>query len=245
MNYLSIILTSFLLAFAFKSNGQSTEVSFIHYSDTSDIGMEREVEFPLIKTMDIAIDSILNKNIRRDILFDTLTTSIDSALSNLVSGASSFWLTSEITFNKKDVISIRVSAEFCGANCNNYQEAFVYSLVSGNRLLISDILDSNLFYNEIVKDDVKEQYQNSINRIVTLKDSCTNCDASYYDNLDFFISSIEHARDEFKMNSFCLYNDSIEILDECHFNRIDIEMCPEVSFQYNWNKLRKYLKIKI
>lgn len=238
-------MTTFLFVFAFKSNGQSAEIYFIHYSDTSDIGMEREIKFPIMNTGKNSIDSILNKNIRRDILFDTLTNSIDSALSNLVSGASSFWLNSEITFNRKNIISILVSSEFCGGNCNNYQEAFVYSLVSGNRLLISDILDSSFFYNEIVKIDVKEQYQNSINRIINLRDSCTNCDESYYDNLDFFISSNEDKRDEFRINSFCLYNDSIEILDECHFNRIDSEMCPEVNFKYNWSKIIKYLKISI
>ena len=245
MKYLSIILTSFLLVVAFKSNGQSAEISFIHYSDTSDLGMERQIEFPVINSGNNTVDSILNKNIRRDILFDTLITSIDSALSNLVSGASSFWLNPEITFNKKYIISILVSSEFCGGNCNDYKEAFVYSLDSGNRLLISDILDSSLFYNEIVKIDVIEQYQNSINRIINLKDSCTNCDESYYDNLDFFISSNEDARDEFRINSFCLYNDSIEILDECPFNRIESEMCPEVDFKYKWSKIIKYLKISI
>ena len=60
MNYLSIILTSFLLVFAFKSNGQSAEISFIHYSDTSDIGMEREIEFPIMNTGNNTIDSQRN-----------------------------------------------------------------------------------------------------------------------------------------------------------------------------------------
>ena len=104
MNYTSILITSLLLFFAFKSNGQSAEVTFIQYSDTSDIGMPLEIEFPIMNTGNNKIDSILSKNIRRDILFDTLTISIDSTLSDLVSGASAFWLNSEITFNKKNII---------------------------------------------------------------------------------------------------------------------------------------------
>ena len=84
MKYLAIILTNILLIFAFESKGQSAEITYTHYSDTSDVGMNREVEFPIVYSGDSAIDSILNKNIRRDILFDTLSTPIDSVLSNLV-----------------------------------------------------------------------------------------------------------------------------------------------------------------
>ena len=143
----------------------NVNISFIYYSDMSDVGMDREVEFPIVNTGNSSIDSILNKNIRRDILFDTLTNSIDSVLVNIISGASSFWLSSEITFNKKNIISILVSCTFCGGKCSGYQEAFVYSLDSGNRLFISDIIDSSLFHSEIVKHDVEEQYQKSINNI--------------------------------------------------------------------------------
>ena len=145
MKYLAIILNSFLLFFALKCTGQSAEISFIHYSDTSDVGLAREINFPILHLQNSTIESILNKNVRRDILSDTLTTPIDSALSNLLSGASSFWFDSEITLNKKNIISILVSCEFCGGNCSDYQEAFVYSLDSGNRLFISDILDSSIF----------------------------------------------------------------------------------------------------
>ncbi len=37
MKYLAIILTSILLVFAFQSKGQSAEITFINYSDTSDV----------------------------------------------------------------------------------------------------------------------------------------------------------------------------------------------------------------
>lgn len=245
MKYLAIILTTILLIFAFESKGQSAEITYTHYSDTSDVGMNREVEFPIVYSGDSAIDSILNKNIRRDILFDTLSTPIDSVLSNLVAPSSSFWLVSEITFNKKNIISILVSCEFCGGNCSDYQEAFVYSLDSGNRLFISDVIDSSLFHSEVVKNDVAEQYQNSINRIINLKNSFTDCDQFYIEDLDFFISSIKHGRDEFKINSFCLYTDSIKILDECPFNRIDSPMCPETEFTYTYKDIATYLKIEL
>ena len=77
MKYLVIMLTFILLVFVFESKRQSADITFIHYSDTSEIGLDREIW-------------ILNKNIRRDILFDTLTTPIDCILSNMVFGASSF-----------------------------------------------------------------------------------------------------------------------------------------------------------
>jgi|GEM_PF-4234468 len=245
MKYLAIILTTILLIFAFESKGQSAEISYTHYSDTSDVGMNREVEFPIVYSGDSAIDSILNKNIRRDILFDTLSTPIDSVLSNLVAPSSSFWLVSEITFNKKNIISILVSCEFCAGNCSDYQEAFVYSLDSGNRLFISDVIDSSLFHSEVVKNDVAEQYQKSINNILNIKDSCSNCDESDLDNFDFFIAKITQQRDEFAINSFCLYEDSIKIIDECPFSRIDSYMCPEDEFIYGYTLLAKYLKIEL
>lgn len=245
MKYLAIILTTILLIFAFESKGQSAEITYTHYSDTSDVGMNREVEFPIVYSGDSAIDSILNKNIRRDILFDTLSTPIDSVLSNLVAPSSSFWLVSEITYNKKNIISILVSCEFCGGNCSDYKEAFVYSLDSGNRLFISDAIDSSLFHSEVVKNDVVEQYQKSINNILNLKDSCSNCGESDIDNFDFFLAKITQQRDEFAINSFCLYEDSIKIIDECPFNRIDSYMCPEGEFIYGYTILAKYLKIEL
>ena len=245
MKYLAIILTSILLVFAFKSKGQSAEITFIHYSDTSDVGMDREIEFPIIHTGNSTVDSILNKNIRRDIFFDTLTSPLDSVLSNMVSGASSFWLGSKITFNKKNIISILVSCEFCGGNCSDYQEAFVYFLESGNRLLISEVIDSSLFHREVVKNDVEEQCQKSIKRILNLKDSCANCDESDLDNFDFFLAKTKQQRDEFTINSFCLYEDSIKIIDESQFNRIDSNICPEGEFIYDYTILAKYLKIEL
>ena len=245
MKYLAIILTTILLIFAFESKGQSAEITYTYYSDTSDVGMDREIEFPIMFTENSTIDSILNKNIRRDILFDTLTTPIDSVLSNLVAASSSFWLVSEITFNKKNIISILVSCEFCGGNCSDYQEAFVYSLDSGNRLFISDVVDSSLFHSEVVKNDVNEQYQKSIKRIFNLKDSCDNCNESDLDNFDFFITKITQQINEFAISSFCLYDDSIKIIDECPFNRIYSNMCPEGEFIYKYTNLAKYLKIEL
>ena len=245
MRYQPLILIFLLCLLAFNSQGQKAKISFVYYSDTSDIGMNREVEFPIVNTGNSAIDSILNKNIRRDILFDTLSTPIDSILSNLVAASSSFWLVSEITFNKKNIISILVSCELCGGNCSDYQEAFVYSLDSGNRLFISDVIDSSLFLSEVVRNDVEEQYQKSINMILNLKDSCANCHEIDLDNFDFFIAQITQQRDEFAINSFCLYEDSIKIIDKCPFNRINSTMCPESEFIYNYSILAKYLKIEL
>lgn len=44
--------------------------------------------------------------------------------------------------------------------------------------------------------------------ILNLKDSCANYDESDLDNFDFFIAIITQQRDEFAINSFCLYEDS-------------------------------------
>ncbi len=121
----------------------------------------------------------------------------------------------------------------------------MYSLESGDRLLISDVIDSSLFHREVVKSDVVEQYQKSIKRIVNLKDSCANCDESDLDNFDFFIAKTKQQRDEFTINSFCLYEDSIKIIDECQFNRIDSNMCPEVEFIYDFTSIAQYLKIEL
>ena len=50
MKYLAIILTTILLIFAFESKGQSAEITYTSYLDTSDVGMDREIEFPIIFT---------------------------------------------------------------------------------------------------------------------------------------------------------------------------------------------------
>ena len=243
MKYLSSILFFLFYTLSIISQGQA-KISFINHSDFSEEGLERKIEFPIVNIGNNVINSLLNKNIRQDILFDTLKTPIDSALSNMVSGATSFWLVTKVTFNNQNVISILVTCEFCGGSCNDYQEAFVYSLKSGNRLFISDILDSNSFHNEIVRNDVKKSYEESINSIIKLKDSCKNCDESEIDNFDFYIAKIIQQKDEFSISSFCLYEDSIKIINECPFERIESNMCPEGQFIYNYTNLVKYLKIK-
>lgn len=117
-------------------------------------------------------------------------------------------------------------------------------LDSGNRLFTSDLIDSSLFYNEVIKIDVKEQYQKSINRILNLKDSCANCDKSDLNNFDFYSTKIKQQRDEFAINSFYLNEGSIKIIDKCPFSRIDSNMCPESEFIYDLSNLVKYLKME-
>ena len=58
MKYLVIMLTFILLVFVFESKGQSADITFIHYSDTSEIGLDREIGFPIINTENNIIDSI-------------------------------------------------------------------------------------------------------------------------------------------------------------------------------------------
>jgi len=244
MNYFLYISIFLFLLIPSNSKGQTAEISFIYFSEASAIGLPLEIEFPVIKTGNDTSDIILNKNIRRDILFDTLTTPIDSAFYKMTIGSSALTLISKITYNKNNIISISVACEFCGANCNDYQDAFVYSLSSGNRLFISDIMDSDIFYSEILINDVTEQYRENINRVVKLKESCNDCTEYELDNFEFFIASYKNSMNEFSINSFCLHEDSIEILDECFFNRIDSEMCPQVEFIYSWGQIAKYMKIK-
>lgn len=243
MKYLAILL--FLQLINFSSISQSAEITFIHYSDTSDEGMDRDIEFPTIQTGSYAIDSVLSRNIRRDILFDTLTTPINNVLSSFVSGASYLSLNSNITYNNKNIISIFISCEFCGASCDYYEEALVYSLKTGNRLFISDVLDSSLFLNKVLKMDIKEQYQKSVNAVLAMKDSCGNCTEFDTDNFDFFLEKLQQAKNSFSNTSFCLYEDSVTILDECPFSRINSHMCPETEFSYNYTDIINYLKIEL
>jgi hypothetical protein len=223
---------------------QSAEVSYIEYNRHKS-GFLISFEYPTISTGNKHTDLILNKNVRRDLLYDTLNTPIESAMDNMVSAATALWFNAEVTFNKNNVISIMMGYEYCAANCQNDSEAFVYSLSTGKRLNITDVIDTTLFYKNILVPDVNQQYENNINKISKIRDDSTGLNEDEKDYYDYYIESYKILKNQFKMSSFCLYNGRIEILDECTFNRIDSPMCPEVYFSYQYEDLRKYLKIKI
>ena len=237
---LSIIL---FLTLIFSAKSQSAKVSYHTYKKHKS-GFLTSFEYPIIRSGNEKIDLILNKNIRHDLLCDTSATPLDSAIKNMSSGATAFWFDTDVTYNKNNLISIIMGYEVCAANCQNYSEAFVYSLTTGKRLDLIDILDTTLFYKDVLIPDVKKQYQNNISEVTNLRDESKNLGEVQQDYYNYYIEIYKNLRDKFKMSSFCLYNDRIEIMDECIFNRIDSPMCPEVYFSYKYTDILKYLKLQ-
>lgn len=244
MNIHSILSITIFMTLTLSVNSQSAEVNYLEYSQHKSSFLI-SFEYPIINTGNKHTNLILNKNIRRDLLYDTLNTPIDSAMTNMASAASALWFNAEVTYNKNNVISIMMGYEYCAANCQNYSEAFVYSLSTGKRLSITDVLDTTFFYKNILMPDVNQQYENNINKTTKIRNDSTALNEDEKDYYNYYIESYKILKKQFKMSSFCLYNGRIEILDECTFNRIDSPMCPEVYFSYQYEDLRKYLKIKI
>ena len=226
--------------------GQKAQVENLRYTATSVIDADIEINYPLIRTVNNTVDRILNNNLKNDLLSPgDPSVSMQTALIEKASIAHSLYIDFEITYNKNDIISIQFIEELCIANCDSATYSFVYSLRTGNSIVLSELLDTTALYQNMVKDDVELKYKEHIEYIrKSDPETFWNTVDKEYLN-EYIIPSYETCKEEFNMNEFCLLENEIRIDAPCFFSRSERELRPDISLNYTFDSIKQYLKVKL
>ena len=189
--------------------------------------------YPIVVARHAAISDGINKELRRAVVDEFNDDESDSTLTvkealRKQTANRLIHLSYEVLYNARYILSLKVSAEGCGAYCDTYHQFFNFDLKTGRPLMITDVIAPNkldAFKKLVAKDKMK--YLNAY------KKEAGNEDFLGYVNSNCLnVVSIE---------SFTLTPKFIEIHDPCEFPHAIQSQEPGYRLQYPLKKINKYL----
>lgn len=203
--------------------------------------MSDKMYFPIVHSGNKEIDSLINNDMRNRFTRNEYPNeSLDSTLLKWA-GDQIVFLDFKVTYNQNAILSINVSVEGCGAYCTNWTDYFNYSTQTGKWLDINSVIDSTGLFRKMIIEDKTKQYnkarlelKNAINEPdwgITKEEY--NTALKYYNECD----------NTFMLNRFALYNDSIEIIEECWMPHVMRFLTPIIELKYEFLEIGEYLKI--
>ena len=178
-----------------------------------DIQSEK-MNFPIIRTGDKEIDSLINTDLKNRFTDNEYPTdALDSALIKWA-GEQIVFLDFQVTYNRNGILSINISAEGCGAYCTSWTDYFNYSTSNGERLNISDVIDNIVEFKTRVDKDKKEQYAEQKQLLKEmLNDKDSGLDESTY---EWALENYNDCEKNSDLESFAIYPDRLEIIEDCY-----------------------------
>ena len=201
-----------------------------------------ELTFPIIKTGDRAIDSLINTDLRNrftDNEYSDLPA--DSVLKRWAAGRI-VELGFAITYMADGLISLNISAEGCGAHCSSWTDHFTYSTVTGRYISLNEIVDTSAKFRDLVIADRKKQYEEQRGELKkTLADKTSGLDDECY---NWASKRYDECERSFKFGAFALFPDHLKIFENCDFPRAIRALTPVIELRYRYRDISNYLKIK-
>jgi hypothetical protein len=239
-----ILTTILLLTFGLTSFGQkiSVDTLFIPRIDKFSNFQDGKLKFPVIKTGDLQIDKVINTDLRNRFTgYEHPDLSTDSIL--LEWSDRIIDLDFEVTYIKNGLISLNISAQSCAAYCTGWTNFYTYNYMTGQYVTFDQIVNtSGNFRNRVIADKDKqyEQQKKRLKEIFQDKDAGLDED-TYKWALELFDS----CQKEFKLNSFALYPDHLEIIEICYFPNVIKSLAPAIELKYKYAEIGDDLKISI
>jgi len=212
------------------ARGQSTEIQV------------NSLKFPVIKTGDRQIDSLINRDLKNRFTHNEFSEL--SADSTLIRWADEniIYLDFEITYLKDGLISLNISAEGCGAYCTTWRDYFTYSTKTGKHVTINEIVDTAGNFRNIVIADKNKRYEEQRNELkATFLDKNSGLDDDGY---KWALARYNECDKSFKLESFALFSDHLEIIEKCTFPNVMKNLTPGIELKYQYSDISKHLKIK-
>ncbi|GAA4327286.1 hypothetical protein GCM10023115_24830 [Pontixanthobacter gangjinensis] len=239
---MKLLLSLSFLFISFNIFGQEVKIDTIRIelSDKLTSGFEENNYYPLIKTGNKKIDSLINYDLKNKLTREEMPNiSIDSTLNEWASYGLVF-LDFQINYNKNRILSLRIDAEGCGAYCTNWTEFYNYSTDTGKALKLSDIVDLTYLKDDILKKKNK-QYQLNREELKKQLDEDEGLDLSTY---QFILERYNECDKSFEINQFALYEDHLEIIEGCNLPHAFKPSTPIIDIQYDLSDIKEHLKIK-
>lgn len=238
-----ILTTIILLTIGLTSFGQTISVDTLFIPRTEKFSNEQneKLKFPLVKTGNPQIDNSINTDIKNRFTNDEYPDlSVDSTLIKWADGI--IYLNFEVTYLKNGLLSLNITAEGCGAYCSTWTDYFTYNYLTGKHITIDEIIDTTgNFKNRVIADKNYQYVQQKKELNKMLLDKNAELDEDTY---KWALEYYENCEKEFKLNSFALYSDYIEITENCDLPHAIRNLTPIIELKYKYADIKKELKIK-
>jgi hypothetical protein len=197
----------------------------------------------LIKTGNDQVDILLNKDLKNRFTnnqFPELPT--DSTLLKWAT-EQVVYLNFEITYNKNNLISLVIIAEACGAHCNGWTEQFTYSTATGKYISITDIIDTTGEFKNIVIAEKNKQFAEQKQELKKMyADKTSGLDEETYKTA---IALYDECEQKFMFDSFALYHNHLEIINECYFPNALKPLIPIIELKFRYKEIVQFLNVVI
>lgn len=215
----------------------------VRIGGTLNQSIQTVLHFPIFRSENKIIDSLINTDIKnRFTNEDNTNLSIDSALIKWEL-PQNFSIEFEVTYLSNEYLSLNISSYGCGAYCSTWIDYFTYSLKTGQYLTIDDVIDTTGYFRDLVFSDKNRQYEKQRGEIK--KNLLNNQNEIDSTNYEWILENYNLCDSFFELNTFALYPDHLEIIDNCHLPSAIKYMSPISELRYKYHDIRKYLKIKL
>ncbi|WP_242929359.1 hypothetical protein [Pontibacter vulgaris] len=238
------IITILLLFVALSSFGQGVQIDTLKVSLSPrfvDLQSERN-NYPVVRTGDSRIDLLINHDIKNKLTHNEYPeASMDSTIADWAAEGI-VYLDFQVTYNKRGILSLNISAEGCGAYCTSWTEYFNYSTLTGKALDLGDVVDTKGNFKELVLKQKKAQYEQQRKELKEmLVDKESGLDSATYD------WALEHYNDcerSSELTRFALHQNYLEIVETCYLPNAIKNLTPVIELKYKYSDIKKYLRIK-
>ena len=202
-----------------------------------------KMNFPLIKTGNPKIDSLINHGIKNTYTInEDINSSIDSAIIKWADDQIVF-LDFVVTYCQNNIISLNISAEGCGAYCSDWTEYFNYSTLTGTPLNLNDMVDTTSGFRKLVYAQAKAQYDKKDAELkALLHDKTAPLDSATY---TWALQEYTACRQTVNLQTFALYPTYLQLIEDCPLPNAIKALSPVIELKYNYADIKKYLKIKL
>lgn len=224
------------------SNGQSVQIDTLKFSKEEESANSQVLRFPVIKTGNEKINAEINRYIKKRFAENEWNNPITDSIFIREIRESLTSLDFEVTFNKNGVLSFNITAEGCGAYCTTWTEYFNYSISTGKRIEVNDIIDLSESFKEKVLQDMRLQYSREKSALKKMRDDANSGldEETYTWALEYY----EGCESSFEVIDVALHSEYLEIIHECHLPRMIMALTPVIELKYKYYGIKEYLKIK-
>lgn len=238
------IITIVFVLFGTIAFGQDVQIDTFRLKKSerfNDIQSEK-MNFPIIRSGNTEIDSLINYDLKNRFTRNEYTTEkLDSTLLKWA-GDQIIFLDFHVTYNQNGILSINVSAEGCGAYCSSWTDYFNYSTLNGEWLNISDVIENVEEFKSTVYKYIKEQYAEQKQ---LLKEMLNDPDLGFDETtFKWALEYYEECKKNYDLESFAIYNDRLEIIEDCYLPNAIKNLTPIIELNYIFSKFGEDLKIK-
>lgn len=235
-------LVALLILFQTLALAQSVKVSTVTKPVISLLfgSGEDTILYPIITAGSDAVSKKINEQIKR-IYIDSvylnqpLDLGLDSAISNGLIAMSY-----EVTYNKKNILSLTINGQGCGAYCSDWRMFFNFNTETGNSITLNNILKADKIetFKQLVLKRKKEE-------LIAHKAEL----AKEFKNKEFDADTYHWAIEEIDSNciksisldQFSLSDTQLEIIDDCEFPHAIRPLEPAYSLNYIYSTIKEFL----